>query len=535
MVDRTYWQIALNDLEPPWGDRPSLFQHIRAHIRQGETGLTEGGEILPDEERVRSESGLEWAAGALDGAVGHHMVRAEGAERAAGAIHEALRELTEVASRERAEALYTLLTEHRALEYVDPLLEAIARDSDLNRYRLRVVARWLVTEAPDREPVKAGIALLGLFRGVHDRPLLQIFACHEEFTLYAAVALINALENPERDLFRLARRLRGWGHIQLVERLAGTQDEEIKAWLLREGYQNSVTYGYTAYVCATSGELLDALSSLDPDDALLKGAGDILAALIEGRRGPAEGIGVYADGAEVTELWLEHLQDRNVNLEQLVVVDKIRRFLEEEEGEAHDSVLGWPQRRAVLLEYIHAILSRPGWDHRIREGFASKDSRTFQAATEATRVFGIDAWDVYFERLHDGEGHYWYYVMQTDDPSRIDRVVALAEERLPLERIATGPADERDVGPEFEHHRALDYLLLDLGRFPGKGWPLIRAGLQSPVTRNRHMALRALAAWGKQTWPNEAETLLRRTLDREPNEDTRDYMRRVLAGESLDF
>ena len=217
------------------------------------------------------------------------------------------------------------------------------------------------------------------------------------------------------------------------------------------------------------------------------------------------------------------------------MVDKIKRFLEEEEGEAHDPVLGWPQRRALLLEHVHAILSRPGWERRIRKGFASRDSRTFHAATEAARGFGIDTWDVYFERLREGEPHHWYFVMQTDDPIRIDRVVALAEERLPLERIATGPADELDVGPEFEHHRALGFLLQDLGRFPGKGWPLIRAGLQSPVTRNCHVALRALAEWGKQMWPKEAETLLRRTLEREPNEDTRDHMRRVLAGESLDL
>jgi hypothetical protein len=100
--------------------------------------------------------------------------------------------------------------------------------------------------------------------------------------------------------------------------------------------------------------------------------------------------------------------------------------------------------------------------------------------------------------LERGEGDYWYFVMQTDALERIDRVVALAEERLPLEQIATGPADELGLGPKFEHHSALDFVLQDLSRFPGKGWPLVRAALRSPVVRNRNMAVRALAAWGKE-------------------------------------
>ena len=45
---------------------------------------------------------------------------------------------------------------------------------------------------------------------------------------------------------------------------------------------------------------------------------------------------------------------------------------------------------------------------------------------EAAKVFGIDTWDVYFERLQRGENE-WYFAMQTDDPIRIDLVVSLAE------------------------------------------------------------------------------------------------------------
>jgi len=530
MADRTSWDIY--DVDPPWwGNRPSLYRHVREHIWPDETDLAEDGETLPDEERVRGESKIGWAPGAMDEVFGG----IHNAERVVDEIVRALRGLTEEATTESAAELYSLLAEHRAVDYINPLLESVSEE-DMDRERLRAVARWLATEAPDREPVKAGIALLGVSHGSADREVLLTLGRHEEFTLYTAVALLNTVEEPESQLYELARHVTGWGRIQIVKRLAGTRDEEIKAWMLREGYQNNIMYEYTAYTCATTGDLLSALSSPEPDEALLKGAADILSALIDGRGGPAEWIGEYEDGPEATELFLVHLRDRRVDFEQLVAVDVIKRFLEEEEGEVRDPAFGWPQRRGVLLEHIDAILSRPGWERQVRRGLASRDEREFHNAAQAARVIGVDTWDAYFEPLERGEGGYWYwyFVMQTDNPERIDRVVALAEERLPLEQIATGPADELGLGQDFEHHSALGLVLQDLGPFPGKGWPLVRAGLQSQVVSNRNLAVRALAAWGRETWPEEAETLLRDALENEPREDLRDYMRKVLAGEPLD-
>ena len=198
------------------------------------------------------------------------------------------------------------------------------------------------------------------------------------------------------------------------------------------------------------------------------------------------------------------------------------------------STLGWPDRRGALLELIEAVRSRPGWAEKVREGLRSESQETFWTATQAAEALGLDTWEPYFERVRRGED-YWYQVMQTDDPHRIDQVIELAEEVLPLDEITTGPAEELGLGPEYRHHGALDFILQDLRRFPGKGWPLIRAGLQSPVVRNRNMAVRALAAWGRPEWPEVAEGLLRRAHEAEPAEDTREIMRKTLAGEPLDL
>ncbi len=336
--------------------------------------------------------------------------------------------------------------------------------------------------------------------------------------------------NAERHLWELGKIVSGWGRIQIVDRLAGTQDEEIKGWLLRDAYRNDIMGEYTALICARTGSLLEALRGSELDDALLTGAGQILRTLIDGRGGPAEAIESYPEGAEVAELYLRTVRGREADLATYNVVVAIDRFLAEEEGEAREARLGWPRYREVLLEHIDAIRARPDWEDKIWRGLSSTHEREFWEATQAAKAAGIDIWDVFFNRLVVGEDR-WYQVMQTDDASRIDRVVQLAEERLPLAHIAAGPADELGTGPGFEAHGALDFVLQDLSRFPGKGWPLIRTGLQSPVTRNRNMAIKALASWSREEWPDEAEALVMQAFRQEPNQDSRELLRKLLVGE----
>ena len=524
------WDIR--NVEQPWTHNRSIYGHILAHLRP-EPGLTEGGDELPDEGRIGDGTGWHWAPGALDGAFGHHGGAGGSAAEVAQEILDALAALTRKATTERARELYSLLSDHSTLEFIDPLLEGIVQDERINPERLHSIARWIATESPDREPVKTAIAILGLVRGGGDRDLLITLGRHDEFTLYVAVALRNTEDELERWLFELAKYVTGWGRVQIIERLAGTEDERIKAWLLREGYKNDILIEYTALICAKSGDLLGDLRLPQPDGDLLKGTGEILKALVQGRGGPVEGLETYPEGAEVADLYLAHLSASEPDLEDFLVVTSIERFLDEPEGEAHDAALGWPQRRAVLLDHIKAIRSRPGWEERVHKGLASEDPQLFWHAAEAAKVLGVDTWDVYFQRLQHGEDH-WYFVMQTDNVERIDRVVQLAEERLPLKDIASGPENQLGLGPEFQPHSALDFVLQDLRRFPGRGWPLIRAGLQSPVIRNRNGALRVIASWQREEWPPEATSLLGGALEDEPNAETRELIRKVIAGEALD-
>lgn len=123
--------------------------------------------------------------------------------------------------------------------------------------------------------------------------------------------------------------------------------------------------------------------------------------------------------------------------------------------------------------------------------------------------------------------------MRNSDPQRIDQVLELGLKRIPLDKIATGPRNEMGLGPGYAAHTALDFILQDLEKFPGKGWTLIAAGLQSPVVRNRNMSIRAISRWDRKDWPREAVAALNRLKEFETNDDIRNRIEDLLAGKEI--
>jgi hypothetical protein len=122
----------------------------------------------------------------------------------------------------------------------------------------------------------------------------------------------------------------------------------------------------------------------------------------------------------------------------------------------------------------------------------------------------------------------WFEIMQVVDEGHVDTVMELAAATLPLEEIASGPADELGLGREFAPHGALVMIVQELGRFPGHGWELLRTALRSPVVNNRNMALDALEAWGADNWPPEAVPVLEASLKAEPVDELRSRIRSLL-------
>ena len=523
------WSVV--DLDPPWGNRKSIYWHVVNHIEEDVLGLTDGGETLPDEALVKGDSQFGWAPGAMDGVLGGEY-KGSPAKRRVDDLYSAVVKLTEESSDDNLAQLYEILGSDTLVSgIIDQFLEKIVTEPPADADRLHTLARWLAMEAADREPVKFAIALLGLFRDENDLDLLMTLGRHEEFTLFVAVAIQNLEVDVENRLWKLAQHVRGWGRINIVDRLASTTDDYIKDWLVREGHRNDIMYEYTALTCAVTGELLGKLKAEDPDDELMISAGEILTAILGGA-GPAAGYESYPDGAETYATYLKKLEGRDNSVDALVFADRTESFLNEEQNFAdlsEDLKQTWVARRDEMLETIAGIKKQPDWKNKVLKQLASGDKLQFWTASEAARVVGIDPWDYFFERIKRGED-FWWNALQTDRVDRIDLLIEHAQATIPLESIATGPADELGLGLEFAEHQKLDWLLQELRRFPGKGLSLIRAGLQSPVTRNRNMAISAIAEIPVQERSDDVKRWLADALAIEPNADTKRLIQKVMAG-----
>lgn len=523
-----------NDTPPPWIGRPSIFDHVRSHL-DGQERLPLDAEDLPDAELFYQGGKVRWIAGGLEGAMGHHG-GIESDARRAGEIAGLIRRVATSGKEIDKVSLYKAVQTDGILNIIDELLPKMGQMGIPIEPHLRDFAQWLAHKAPDREPVKLGIALLGAMCDGSAFDSLKILGKHEEFTLYAAVAIGHLCEDPEPEYWSLAKAVQGWGRIHLVERLADSKNPEIKSWLLREGYRNRVMIEYLALPCAMAGELHLELARRDVDEGLLDTSGELITAMINGAPGP--GIEEYPFASAAISAYLERVTHQNGGLTRMLAVRSIRDFLLRlaESGD-EEPKNGWSRDRVEALQQVaEAILSLPHWEDQVRAGLHTTDDAEFFTVKQAADLLGMDIFPVFWSRVRErsGEPGRWYDLMKSATPENIGAILEFAEANLPLAGIATGPSDEMGLGPEFSHHSCLDYILQDLGPFPGQGYALVEAGLRSPVTRNRNFAAKVLGQWGREHWPARAKDVLELAISQEPDDDCRELLGKVFRGEPLD-
>ncbi|RKE83575.1 hypothetical protein [Rhizobium sp. AG855] len=517
-----------NKQNPPWGSASSIYAHIAAHVDPARpTCLSDEGYVLPDEQ-PNDPNKISFVPGALDGMMSHHGA-SKPEDQIVSELYAALKRAIENASESNVRGLYLLIKDGSALGVIDALIDRIRSERALDADRLYEIVHWFSTHAAHREPVKFSMALLGLLRGHDDSEIFLTLGRHEEFTLYAAVAISNNVIYGERVLWKLAKTVEGWGRIHAVERLAGATDPEIKNWLLREGYRNTVMYEYLACICARAGDLHIALQADQIDDELLNSAVEIVDTMIVGDGGPAEGLSDYEHGCAVVRALLEHGESSFVSVSHYSFLSRLRDWLTEHQSDERKLQHDWP---ADTVDRISASLSdrlaEDHWKREISSALELGDRQQFWNASRVCQEFGIDPFPYFFARTEAGE-EYWWDLMCNSDPKRIDEVLKLGLKLIPLNEIATGPKSELGFGPGYSAHTALDFILQGLEKFPGKGWAFIAAGLQSPVVRNRNVSIRALSGWDRKDWPEEALAALNLLKEFEPNDDVRNRIEVLLA------
>lgn len=500
---------------PPADDQgPTYLAHVLALTARHGPGqpLHQGGYPLPDSEPSRRRPLMSEAV--LDGIRTHHT-RVAPDEPAAATLSRILGAL--VAEPPTAAALGHL---HDVAAGVDLLRTADELTvADLPVERLRQLGRWLAEHGTRRNTVALGIVLLGLAGDHRDRELLLLLGSLEALSLYAAVALDRSQPDRDRALFDLARRVDGWGRIHAVRRLAGTEDPQIKAWLLRHGYRNRIMDEYLAHTAATTGDLHAALTTPPVDDELLDGAGGILTALCRG--GPTADITDYPEAPQAIDRYLTLVAQRAPGLGRIVVVLELARFL----GSGRATGPNWvATTRSRLSRTCGRLLGQADWLRVVDEALDSPDLSRFRAGIWPAKRLGIPTRARVRARVHTHPDDAYLWQALTDD---IDDVLALAHQLLPLDTLANGPGLDHGLGTGRPEH-ILDVIVSHLDNHPGKGWPLIRIALANSTIRNRNMAVRALAAWPPDTIPAHVIAALEQAIMIEPNPSVRDRMRHLL-------
>ncbi|MGE3143230.1 MAG: hypothetical protein AB7L65_07895 [Hyphomonadaceae bacterium] len=339
---------AIARLPAPWAAGAALYAQIEA-------ALAADPETRAIEMEWRASEGsseVRWAPGAIDSLFG-------APDETPGRIkaRQIIAALNNVARQPSARSfahLYALLLEDDVIHVIDQILPNIAEQGAHHRETLAALARRLAKEAPDAEPVKAGLALLGVFGEARDADLIARLGRHDEFTVYSVVALSNLLgEESETQIWALAKQVHGWGRIQAVERLRHTQDAAIKAWMLREGFRNDVADGYLACLCARAGALKEALEAKRADAALLMGAADLFDAMLSD--GPGEGVEDYAEAGEAASLYLDHLtRTPSDEAQHFLVAQRLIAFVNED-----SRAQAWPAAtRFAIKARAGAVLKR---------------------------------------------------------------------------------------------------------------------------------------------------------------------------------
>jgi hypothetical protein len=516
----------LADLRPPWASSISIYDFVRTNPNSTE---------LPDDRKKPGRDEIRWMEGALDGVIGHHMSvpKAGDVSDRVQQLSNALSQLLKEPSDRNLKLLYETVVADAILPIADSLQERLS-NKIVPSYRVQAaeVGRYFAFHGDQREATKFGILLLELTAMQSDVPLLETLALREEFTLFAAIALARTVANPSKALWNIAKQVRGWGRIQIVERLNGTRDPEIQAWMLRDGFRNEVMNNYLAGICARTGNLHLALEVSQIDRPLLDGTAGLIRALIEG--GPADSIDEYQHALPVIRLYIDHvLRADSLVLEHLICVSDILQFLSTEDGWESRFSKGWTgELRDLLRKQCQGILNRDEWRRQIDSELQSEDAIKFFEADLAAARLGISTRDLHFARVRSSPAtsDSWYRLLEQTDETGIDEIVDFAIQYLPLKEIATGPKNVTiGLGPGYELHNVLDLLLQAVKRFPGKGWELIETGVCSPLVRNRNMAVSAFLEWRRDQWPDRATEFFRQALADEPDDELRGRLEQMVG------
>ncbi|QAV23344.1 hypothetical protein [Proteus hauseri] len=526
---------------------PSLFSRLQPY-EIGDSPLPDALNLLSEApkkpDKYNASVTFSWSAGAREGLILHQRIGRsieqypsdKHCEEFADLIYNAIKQAIVLPDKDNLSFFYTMLCQDKLapITYLPLLILKLEQDNNIDKndiyYQLFL---WILTKSPDQNPVKIALALLSHFSDSLSQRLLMLFMLHPEFTLYSIISLKKRLSYEEFHPFLspIGQRTKGWGRIQYIEHLPQTLTIEHCYWILTQGYKNNVMTEYVAYDCAVKGTMLAMLNTQPLNTALLLGCSDILRALLNG--GPAKDIYDYQQGAETCKVFISQVNAMPAKeLKLLYCVCEITDFVQNSgEDWILLETLGWNDRcQQQIMTLSQQVIQKSEWASLIIGALQSTSRHQNYQASLVAKSLRLDIWELLFSLQKDKpNSDWWYQLMQTDSSHKIERVVKLAEQQIDLTALNSRDDPLITPPPEYKLHHAVEYIMQDLGGFPGIGWSLIKRQLRSSTLRDRNMALNALSSWSEALLPRDFYSELSNALTIETNNDTYQRIKQFLV------
>ena len=452
-------------------ERMSVFQYILNSVSD-EGELPEGwslpAEYTGDEDR--------WAPGAMDGVYLYHMQAKEPGQDMQDDILTAVKAASAEAEN-AAELFADLGRKYRALSAADALQQCIITSQDEldfgNIYEFAVNRLFL--GGMDTESVKLGMVIMALIDDPEDiiRQAVRLMAVCDEFTLFSIFNMLS-WEDPNTEIFEVARKVTGWGRIHAVERLK-PENDEIRQWLLKEGWHNSIDPNYSALTILEKCDLPSLLKHHMSRESF-SGAGRILQALLN--PGPCGDISALPDREAIMKDYLSRAAEEKLTLDICRVIFDIRYWCEVHNGSED------------VRKKADALLTSGDCIRLVQNAVPAPE------ALDLAVLLGVPYQLKLLNALRqDFSSNYPLIRYLMEDPYYRNEVLNLYHEHVPAERLDTAETLQSEPLTGLK----LSVLLRELEKTPLCGNDYIIHALASPLESYRSTAMKIVNAWCEKT------------------------------------
>lgn len=473
-------------------------------------------------ETTTDDGQIKWMDGAMDGVNVYHMGFAKISDENRALMADAVRAASEK-DFESADKLFGSLGQKaHAITVIDDLQSYIMdHKSELSAQKVYEYGIHAILHSEDRECVKIGLSLLELFDTDDNdelKKVIRTLGLSDEFSIFAIFVML-CWEDGNDEVYRLARRIHGWGRIHAIERIEPTTDE-IKRWLLTEGVHNAVIPAYSALTCWQKSDAEKVLRN-NPSREEFSGIRDIIEGLLD--EGPVLGISEVENADEVILTFLKQASALEPELDDYEVIRDIRIHFESGDS-ANPAIV------SMCQELLASDRCRMLVSDAVKKGLAIGLAQDLK----------LEFRDDILELLRTSfDGQFYLCNLLMPDPKYKDAVLEIFRQNLPLDEMKTGPANSLGLGQKFQQQHYLECILQQLERYPLECPEFVETALCSAPIRTRNSGLAVLEAWTSakemplaELMP-EMHSLLRRLREIEPDENVKSRMDRLIDGTVL--